>query len=59
MLDSRISEKLKESLYDQWEELNTEEEMIEDELRNHVILKTHRNSSIQKIKELIRNPLIF
>ena len=59
VVDTRMSDKLKESLYDQWEELNTEEEIIEEELRNHTILKVNRNSSIQKIKELIRNPLLF
>ena len=59
ILDTRISDKLKESLYAQWDELNTEEEMIEEELENTKVLKINRNSSIQKIKELIRNPLIF
>jgi len=33
--------------------------MIEEELENTKVLKINRNSSIQKIKELIRNPLIF
>ena len=59
MIDKRISEKLRISLYDQWEELNTEEEMIEEELNNTIVMKVNRNSSIQKIKEIIRNPLIF
>ena len=59
MIDKRISEKLRISLYDQWEELNTEEEMIEEELNNTIVMKVNRNSSIQKIKEIVRNPLIF
>ena len=54
-----MSEKLKESFYEQWDELDTEEEMIKEELNNDAVLRVHRNSSIQKIKELVRNPLIF
>lgn len=59
IMDTRMSEKLKESFYEQWDELDAEEEMIKEEISNDAVLRVHRNSSIQKIKELIRNPLIF
>jgi len=50
---------LKESLNEQWEELNTEEDMINEELENTNLMKINRNNSIKKIKEIVRSPLVF
>ena len=59
ILNPSISDKLKESLNEQWEELNTEEDMINEELENTNLMKINRNNSIKKIKEIVRSPLVF
>ncbi|MDR2415187.1 MAG: hypothetical protein LBD75_00810 [Candidatus Peribacteria bacterium] len=42
-----------------WAELNQEEIILQEQIENSFILDIDKEKKLQKIKELIRNPLVF
>ena len=42
-----------------WAELDIEEKLLLEQLDNETVMKTDKNNTLKKIRELIKSPLVF